>query len=165
MSQIASIASRSVDISISFYSNAKLQNRMIQPRKRTGGWTNEVKSKIYNSWDTVWIFYIVLKISGFISYSFDGRIENAKIKLRLRDAMLLCFSMSVYFAVFYINSSFDLTLISTKSPTIDIGNRLIHFYIIINVFLTSFIHFVWRYQVWEIFQKFSEFDKDVSFSL
>lgn len=135
---------------------------MIQPRSKVV-WTNEIKSRIYSCWDTVRIFYIVLKVSGFIAYSIDGRIENGKIKTRVMDIAMLSLCLFTYLAVFYINFKFDLTLISTKSPTIDIGNRLIHYYIIINVFLTTFIHFIWKYPVWEIFQSFSEFDKDVSF--
>lgn len=137
---------------------------MIQPRSRIV-WTNEVnKSKIYSCWDTIRIFYILSKVSGFIAYSIDGRIENGKIKTRLMDIVMLNSFLFIYFVVFYLNYRYDLTLISTQSPTIDIGNRLIHNYIIINAFLTTFLQFIWKDSVWEIFQSFSEFDKDVSFS-
>lgn len=147
-------------ITISF--NWKHAFKMIQPRSRLAWTQYESKSKKYSAWDTSRIYFLVLKFSGFIAYSIDGKIENGRIKIKIVDLLIMMLALCIYSFTFYINTQYDLTLIQTKSPTIDVGNRLIHNFIILNVFATVFLNFIMKYSIWGILRSFSKFDIDVS---
>jgi hypothetical protein len=138
---------------------------MIKPRSKLA-WTNQPEfnttKKYYNCWDSTRIYYLVLKICGFIAYSVEGKIENGRIKIKLADIFIMLTALTTYTFILYINFGNDLTLIQTKSPTIDVGNRLIYNFTIINIFLTVIVNFIMRHSIWGIVRNFSKFDKDVS---
>lgn len=118
-------------------------------------------SKVYSFWDTIWVLYLMVKSFGYISFSIDGKIQNGKIKTTLRDILILLFGASFVQVVIYLNFTHDLTLIKTNSFIIDSGNRITTLFIISNVLLSSLMNTLRRRQIWNIFAKISNFDKEV----
>ena len=121
----------------------------------------KVPARIYSLWDTVKLLSTVCRITGFLTFSIDGKIENGKIKLSYLDIFILTVLNIFYGFVIYINYTNDLALISNNSVFIDMGSRLVRHFIVFNVILSSLIN-TWRKKdIWGIFKKMSKFDKEV----
>lgn len=118
--------------------------------------------KVYSFWDTIRVFYYVVKGFGYVSFSIDGRIEKGKIKSTFLDILMVLSGCSFFAVIIYLNITNDLTLISTKSFLIDKGNRSVTLFTIINVFLSSIINGLRRHEIWRSFKKLSNFDHEVS---
>lgn len=119
--------------------------------------------KIYSVWDSVRIFYLVVKFCGYISFSIDGRIENGRIRSRIFDILLTTFANSSMVYIVFINYTNDVSLMTTKSFIIDKGTRLVSLSSITNVFISSIINTLRRHEIWSIFKGFHDFDKQVRF--
>lgn len=117
--------------------------------------------RIYSVWDIVRVFYRLVKFLGYISFSIDGKIENGKIKSTAFDILLMTGCNIFMLYIIYINSVHDLTLIKTKSFIIDKGTRLVTLFMLTNVFISSFINSVRRFEIWSVFKTFYDFDKEV----
>lgn len=119
------------------------------------------REKIYSFWNTIHVFYIVVKVLGYVSFSIDGKVENGKIKTTFWDILILFFASCIFAAVIYLNVANNLTLISTKSFVIDSGNRLVNLTVIINVLLALWVNAYKRREIWSIFKEIYEVDKAV----
>jgi hypothetical protein len=102
-----------------------------------------------------------VKSFGYISFSIDGRIEKGKIKTTIFDILMVVWSFSYFAAIIYLNINNDLTLISTKNVLIDMGNRGVTLFTILNVFLSSIINTLRRHKIWGCFIQISNFDSEV----
>lgn len=118
--------------------------------------------KVYSVWDTVHIFYYVVKFFGYICFSIDGKIEKGRIKSSVLDILMITFSNVCMLYVIYLNLTYDLSLISTKSFIIDNGTYLVTLFSITNVFMSSVINTIRRFEIWSVFKTFNNFDIEVN---
>lgn len=118
-------------------------------------------SKVYTIWDTIQIFYYVVKSFCYITFSVDGKIENGKIKSTVFDVVTVFGANIALTFIIYINFEYDLSLISTKSFIIDMGNRGVTLFMIMNVFVSSMINSLRRHEIWSFFTQLHEFDGEV----
>lgn len=118
--------------------------------------------KVYSLWDTTKAIYLLVKITGYISFSISGKIENGKIKTTILDFVFLASFCSFYSSIIYINFVNDLSLVSTKSLLIDKGSHFVTLFMISNVLLSAITNNNKRHKIWGLFIKMDEFDKGVS---
>lgn len=112
-------------------------------------------------WDTVKQFQLGWKLFGFANFSIDGTIEKGKIKINFFDILLSILSNSLTLYVMYLNKQNDLTLIFTKSRVINMGSRVVLFFCIINVFISSMTMMTRRKDVWGIFDRCHKLDEEL----
>lgn len=121
----------------------------------------ELTMKEYTLWDTVQMFYYMVKFFGYISFSIDGKIEKGRIKSTICDVAIVTTGSLILTYIIYVNFTNDLTLILTESFIIDKGTRFITMLMIVNIFVTAIINTARRRKIWKVFRQFHEFDKEV----
>lgn len=121
-----------------------------------------VQSKVYTVWDSIRLIYVVLKLTGYVTFTIDGKIENGKIKSTVFDS-IVSISLNLFLCfVIFINVTNDFSLISTKSFLIDKGSHVVTIFLTLNVLVTSILNIKRRREIWGIFVKMHEFDKEAS---
>lgn len=117
--------------------------------------------KTYSIWDSIKVFYYVVKFFGYVSFSIDGKIENGKIRSTVRDAAIVTFRLLVLAFIIYLNFKDDIVLIKTKSLIIDLANRLATMFLITNVLFSAMTKIWKRKKIWSIYKHLHDFDGQV----
>lgn len=117
--------------------------------------------KVYTIWDSIQVFYYVTKSLGYAVFSIDGKIQNGKIRSTFWDLLIVFFLYVSVGSIIYFNYTMDLSVVSTNSFIIDMGNRLVTLFMVSNVLSSSLINGLRRHEIWSVFKKLSDFDKEV----
>lgn len=117
--------------------------------------------KTYSVWDSVKIFYNVLRLFGHTSFSIEGKIEKGKIRATVFDNVSMIFWCLFISFIIYTNFKNDYSLIKTNSFIIDKANHMATLFLISNVLFSNLTNMSRRKQIWNIFKVFYEFDQQV----